>query len=219
MELAAASTEATERRTTLAEVALCKLREFDPSYVADFVSDKTNAPRCVRACRRACARRAAHSWRPIVPTRTDCAGPSGGGNQAPASGRSNSATKGGRRKLFTDIEPSSAPSRSLSMHGVLCRLNELAHVDVVPYGDCRSQASPWRLATSCRFPYTTIRPCSPSVTRPRSHEVRSPPPSFRVFRGAATVVTPAKLATKCLRGFMSDAFAHCCRLSSRREGM
>ena len=38
MELAAA---ATERRTTLtAEVDLCKLRELDPLYVADFVSDK-----------------------------------------------------------------------------------------------------------------------------------------------------------------------------------
>ena len=38
MELAAA---ATERRTTLtAEVDMCKLRELDPLYVADFVSDK-----------------------------------------------------------------------------------------------------------------------------------------------------------------------------------
>ena len=37
MELAAA---ATERRTTLTEVALSKLRELDPLHVADFMSDK-----------------------------------------------------------------------------------------------------------------------------------------------------------------------------------
>ena len=53
MELAAASTEATERRTTLAEVALCKLREFDPSYVADFVSEKQGAAELARQMRRA----------------------------------------------------------------------------------------------------------------------------------------------------------------------
>ena len=84
------------------------------------------------------------------------------------------------------------------MHGVLCRLNELAHVDVVPYGDCRSQASPWRLATSCRFPYTTIRPCSPSVTRPISHEVRSPTPSFRVFQRGGDSGDTRRISNKVL---------------------